>query len=155
MADTAGQWHALTGCYGRHRRPALWSHGSGAALTLAIRLRLQLPGPRWPWSRRLTSAGSASCTVVLASVTVALIGCYGRLRRPAARSNWLLWPTPQGGRRRRKSACGGFVLRSGISLHRGPHIETRVARSHFVCVARVCVCAWRVCAREGQRAGAL
>ena len=25
----------------------------------------------------------------------ALVGCYGRHRRPAARSNWLLWPTPQ------------------------------------------------------------
>ena len=31
-----------------------------------------------------------------ASVTVALIGCcYGRHRRPVARSNWLLWPTQQ------------------------------------------------------------
>ena len=25
----------------------------------------------------------------------ALIGCYGRHRRPVARSNWVLWPTPQ------------------------------------------------------------
>ena len=25
----------------------------------------------------------------------ALIGCYGRHRRPVARSSWLLWPTPQ------------------------------------------------------------
>ena len=23
-------------------------------------------------------------------------GCYGQHRRPVARSNWLLWPTPQG-----------------------------------------------------------
>ena len=28
--------------------------------------------------------------------TIALIGCYGQHRRPVARSNWLLWPTPQG-----------------------------------------------------------
>ena len=26
----------------------------------------------------------------------ALTACYGRHRRPVARSNWLLWPTPQG-----------------------------------------------------------
>ena len=27
----------------------------------------------------------------------ALISCYGRHRRPVARSNWLVWPTPQAG----------------------------------------------------------
>ena len=26
MADTAGQWHALTDCYGRHRRPVARSN---------------------------------------------------------------------------------------------------------------------------------
>ena len=39
----------------------------------------------------------------------ALIGCYGRHRRPVARSNWLLWPAPQasGTRFLREQGKGG------------------------------------------------
>ena len=38
----------------------------------------------------------------------ALIGCYGRHRRPVARSNVLLWPTPQAEKEKREQK---YVLR--------------------------------------------
>ena len=118
MADTAGQWHALIDCYGRHRRQVarsnflLWptpqARDAGTAKAVsaptaaadgekgaAAKARVVAPPKALPpLLKELVLFKDPPALhiydVVEHGQMHALIGCYGRHRRPVARSNWLL-----------------------------------------------------------------
>ena len=102
-----GQGIALSGgCYGQQTPQAIKSSADTAAAAAAAAAAANIPSMKHlqlgaddlvdaMQQKRAFAMAEKKKELSDASVTVALMTCYGQHRRSVARSNWLMWPTPQ------------------------------------------------------------